>query len=105
MSVSSLADRSGLSRTTIDKIEHGTSPFKTNNAVAQDLAEALNCRVSDLFDSIELSPRGRPPHTGKPTAHQTGSHPAMMLCINCWIVVPADIGCDACERSSVLVPA
>lgn len=69
--VAELAEYTGLSKKTIYSIENGASEYKTNEGVAQILADAFDCEVSDIFSPEEVSHRGRPPLTGKPIGHVT----------------------------------
>jgi transcriptional regulator with XRE-family HTH domain len=64
MSVKVLAEKTNLAVSTIYKIENISSPFKTHIEVAELIAEALECKPSDIFYKEELSRVGRPPLTG-----------------------------------------
>lgn len=48
MSQEELAKKSGISRSTISGLESGKVSVTTTNTL-QQIAEALNCRVSDIF--------------------------------------------------------
>ena len=57
-----LADDIGVSSTTISRLEKGYD-HKTNLAVAELVADYLGKKVSDVFDSNELTSLGRGPGT------------------------------------------
>lgn len=65
VSITELADLSGISTTTIHRIESGDTTFKINEATAESLTAALGVRMFEVFSGTELSHLGRPPHTGK----------------------------------------
>lgn len=59
-----LAEATGLSLSTVLRIENG-SEFRTNANVAALVAEALGVEIDALFDHKDLSHLGRPPLTGR----------------------------------------
>lgn len=99
LTIAELSELSDISESAIRSIENGRKTYKTNVAVAKALADALDCRVSDLFDSLELSDLGRPPFTGKKIEHRHYAV-AETLCPSCGMLVPADVGCEFCEQPS-----
>lgn len=99
-----LAERTGLATSTIERIEKGTSPYKTHMSVAILLADALSCEVTDLFKNDELSHLGRPPLTGRPITVQTTT----IISVNDAIVQMSsrtEVGAPAkCERCNYVLP-
>lgn len=88
---------SDISRGAIHRIESGKSPYKTNDGVAKALADALDVSVCEIFDSIELSHLGRPPHTGTPIGELRLIESRESVCPGCHLVVPA-AGCTDCDE-------
>ncbi len=60
-----LAERSGVGRGTIWRIETYYTGFHVNEETAAALANALRINPSILFESVELSRIGRKPRTGR----------------------------------------
>ena len=102
LSICDLSVLSDISVSAISSIESGRKPYKTNVGVALALAKALDCEVGDLFAKSELSHLGRPPHTGKPLSVEQELFPRDVLCLGCFLVVPAHIGCDNCGNQSAV---
>jgi DNA-binding XRE family transcriptional regulator len=115
LSLAELAELTGLSVSTLQKIEHETSEYKINRGVAIILADAFYCKVEDLFDRHELSHLGRPPLTGRPivmerieftmrTTSSDGRQTELQVartrqgipCPNCYVVMPMTNVCDDC---------
>lgn len=97
LTVTGLADLTGLSRGTIRKIEQRTSESNTNIGVAELLAEVLQCQVRDIFSFGELSHRGRPPLTGKELEPTLEVFIEVKLCLKHFVQVPVGGECDRCS--------
>lgn len=97
LSVKDLSVLSDISVAAISRIESGCSPYKTNNGVALALASALDVEVSVIFEKVELSHLGRPPHTGRPIASLELVTTSHVECPGCHLTVPRSIGCEDCE--------
>lgn len=96
LSVQELSELSEISESAIYRIERG-SPHDVHLGVAMALAGALDCEIRDLFDSIELTHKGRPPHTGVPL----GKSDAVLsddICPSCRLTKPRGTKtCDSCD--------
>ena len=103
-----LAELAEVAAQTIGRIENGSSPYKTQESVAHQLAAALYVKVSDIFHPTELSHLGRPAATGTPISttltftrtetfivQVTSGH---VQCPNCHMMVPPREVCLDCER-------
>ena len=93
MSIADLSGLTGLSASTIYRIEGPDNPHKVNETVAAILAEGLGCETKDLFRSTELSDLGRHalangPYTTVLTRARTE------VCPDCWIELPSSGICD-----------
>lgn len=88
-----LAVLSDVSEWTIKQIESEHKLYKTNVTIAEALADALDCKVNELFDSIELSNIGRTAHTGKPIGSQRRS-PDTFECPRCHQILSKYITCE-----------
>lgn len=95
LTVAQLAEMSGLSESTIYKIERCTSEFRTNEAVASLLAEALECGVYDIFSPSDLSHIGRPPLTGVKLTMKT-TVKVTLICMACRNALPRSGICGYC---------
>lgn len=102
LSVNDLSVLSDVAVSTIRGIENGTKIYKTNDKVAELLAEALDVGVSDIFEQCDLSHRGRPGGTGKPIGARTESllliRPHETFCENCRLAYPRQAECPGCFR-------
>lgn len=98
--VEKLARLANLSVTAIYRIESGNSPHKTHVGVAEALADVLKVEVSALFDPLDLTERGRPPHTGKACHKSEASKTREVQCPNCFVMVPTHVECDTCGWSA-----
>lgn len=92
--VEELSEYTGLSESTIYRIEREDNPFKTRHDVASSLAEAFGVPIDDLFDSEDISHLGRPAHSGKPLHFIVGV--VFTICDQCHIQTPASGACDYC---------
>lgn len=101
--VKDVAGLSGLSTSTINRIEGGKSTFYVRVETAMLLAEALQCEIHELFDRYELSRNGRPPKTGGSRAEVTHlDDRRKKSCPSCFIQKPASmIVCDECDTALV----
>ena len=103
-----LAELAEVAAQTIGRIENGSSPYKTQESVAHQLAAALYVKVSDIFHPTELSHLGRPAATGTPIVvslsitrtetfyMQVAS--GYVTCPHCYMVVPPRDRCLDCEK-------
>lgn len=96
LTICELASQSGISKTAIYHIENENSPYKINDGVAKALAAALKVEIKDLFDPIELSNRGRPPHTGKSCQKSEDTRAHEIMCPKCFVMIPLSVECDTC---------
>jgi transcriptional regulator with XRE-family HTH domain len=97
LTVAELAELSGISASAIYRIENNQTDYKINKATAAALAQALSMRIIDIFDpDIELSNRGRPPHTGVPVEPGEERRSGGPICPNCFVEVPRTGVCDTC---------
>lgn len=96
LSAPELSVLSDISVGAIHRIESGKNPYKTNDGVAKALAAALDVDVCDIFDAIELSHLGRPPHTGKPIGELRLIDSHETVCTRCFLVVPRTAECGNC---------
>lgn len=96
LSVQELSELSEISTSAIYRIERG-SPHDVHLGVAMALSDALDCELRDLFDTIELTHKGRPPHTGVPigTADVIANSD---ICPSCQLAKPTGSKtCDNCD--------
>lgn len=94
-----LANTSGLSRNTIDRVMSTTQPHSINAATAQLIANALCCDVNEIDWPHSLSTLGRPPLTGvaiQQTTTITITKTAI-VCPGCHYEIPSNGHCDNCE--------
>ena len=115
LTITDLAELSGVYHGTISKIENGTSPYKTNWTVAERLADALYVKVSDLFLAIELSHLGRHAATGSngdvtlmretivieqrvTITREIVTGRGEAYCRSCFLVVPSTSHCTQCGK-------
>lgn len=78
-----LADASGISAVTIGRIENNESKG-IHTGVAWALADTLSVRVESIHWPADLTHRGRPPKTGRPTTPQV--HRTQVCCNSCFIL-------------------
>lgn len=98
MTVAELAEKSGISKSTINRIENDESDSGTNRQTAEAIAEALRTKMMEIFHPHELSHKGRPPHTGRPiTPQPTTSRPDSPICTSCKLELPRTGVCDNCS--------
>ena len=100
LTLEELAELATVSPVTISVIEKGTSPYKTNEGVAQALADALYVNRSELFSPYELSHLGRPPGTGRPIGALRLIKSYEAICKGCNLVFHRAIGCTECDEAA-----
>lgn len=98
MTQQQLADASGISTTTINRIENPHKPknkHATHEGVAWALSDALRIDSNEIVWPHGLTSDGRPPRTGKPIT-ATQPIPVMKTCETCWTVkaVSGTCQCD-----------
>jgi DNA-binding XRE family transcriptional regulator len=98
MSVKKLAEKTKLADSTIYKIENMSSPFKTHIEVAELIAEALECKLLDIFYKEELSHAGRPPLTGGKITVATVTTIEQKFCGIHFIELPKCGTCSFCQE-------
>lgn len=98
MSVPKLAEKTNLAASTIYKIENMSTPYKTHIEVAGLIAEALDCKVHDIFVREELSHVGRPPLTGDKTTVTTIVTIEQKFCGIHFIELPKCGTCSFCQE-------
>lgn len=97
MTITKLAELTGLSENTIRAIEQDTVRRKTHYTTAFLLEGALDMEGM-LFHPSELSKIGRPATTGRPLeGKQTACASFETLCPNCCLIVPNMPLCDYCD--------
>jgi len=98
VSITELADLSGISVSSIRRIESGDTTFKINEATAESLTAALGVRMFEAFSGMELSHLGRPPHTGKKLDNGDITH-LETTCPHCRLITSNQLpNCVQCER-------
>lgn len=98
--VETLAKLANVSTSVIRRIESGCNPYRTHVGVAEALADVLKVEVSALFDPLDLTEKGRPPHTGKACHKSETSKTREVQCPNCFVMVPIRVECDTCGWSA-----
>ncbi len=97
LTVEELSELSGISMSTIHRIESGDNTYKVNQATADALADALYYKTYDIFHPTDLSHLGRPPMTGKSLRpHKEETHYG--LCPHCHLEAVKDNHCLDCDR-------
>lgn len=96
LTMTEVAELSGLALSTIHRIENGDNERHTNLSVAAALAEALYVEVHDIFEPGELTHLGRPALTGAPMVAPE-KEKTTRVCTECYLVMPThrDI-CGVC---------
>ena len=95
-SVDHLAELTGLSVGTIYKIENPNNYRRTKRQVAELLAFALECKISDLFLPQDLTELGRPALSGGIPIIRVATGPTPAVCDTHNITMPATGICDEC---------
>lgn len=90
--VKELSEYTGLSESTIYRIEREDNPFKTRYDVASSLADAFDVPIDELFDRMDISNLGRPAHSGKPIQVVVGI--VVTVCSICNYAIPESGECD-----------
>jgi hypothetical protein len=89
-----LSSMSGLSTQAIRNAEFDPTQ-KVHDGVAKAIADVLHVQVSDIFDSLELTDKGRPPFTGSKCRKQHDEQ--VKVCPVHFVALPASGICDDCN--------
>ena len=103
-SIEEVAELTGISATTIRRIESGDKTFKVNVTTAGVLARGLGTQAQALFRLDELSDLGRPALTGgKKIARRPHAN---LSCTTCGLEIPLAFtkcqeGCDTPQPEAI----
>ena len=93
---SELAEIAEVSEQTIRGIEDGKQ-FRTNDSIAENIANAFGISALEIFDPCELSHLGRPAGTGRPISTILQLvRDFETVCETHHLVVPRQAGCHEC---------